>query len=315
MREHVYLVSSGIVYRDRNTLVVAGEEKIVLPVKRIASLHIYGNVSVSSPTLSLLSKHGIPMYFFSKNYRYLGTFIPSEWRENGKVLLAQVKNYFERRLEIAKVFLESLRNSMLIFIKNHYNPNIAREIRNIDLGNAASIPELMGLESVMWKWFYGLLREELDFLNFDSRVYRPPKDNGNAVLSFVNSLLYGNVTHEIYNAGLFPSIGFLHEVDERKHALVLDVADIFKPLISAHVLLVADRCLQPGDFQKVKSGVYLSKGGVKKIIDLFEGRIRTVVNVKKLRKAASIRTAIRSFCVHLRDCLVRGKKLEPYVPW
>ncbi len=315
MKEHIYVVSSGVIYRERNTLVIAGEEKVVLPVKRVASLHIYGNVSIASPTLRLLSENNIPAYFFSRNYTYHGAFIPAGWKENGRVLLAQSKAYFDKRIHLARFFVESVKNSMLLFLKNHYDAEIVKEIKGVRLEAASTVHELLGMESVLWKHFYSFLRDHLEFLEFERRVYRPPPDSGNAVISFVNSLLYGAVLNEIYNSALSPSIGYLHEVDEWRHALVLDVADVFKPVICAPVLLRADKVLGEEHFEKRGCAVYLTREGRSAVVELFERKMKSTVRIKRTGKTSSVRTAIRSFCVGLKDSLLRKKEIYPYTPW
>ena len=314
MKEHIYLLSNGIVYREQNTLVIAGTEKFVIPIKRIASLHVYGNISISSITLKLLSKNNVPVHFFSKIGTYYGSFFPYKYKQSGMVLLAQSKAFFERREKIAKSMVEGLKNTILHFLKNHYEREIIEKIKSVDV-SCDNVEKIRSDESKIWKHFYDFLRSKLKNLEFDSRSYRPPKDEGNAVISFVNSLLYGAILNEIHNTELSPAISYLHEPMERRISLVLDIADIFKPAIMGNVLLNADKLLNDTYFEKEKFGVYLSREGRKKITELFENKMKTVVYSKKFKRKVSIRTVIRGECIRLRDALLSEKEYTPFVPW
>ena len=163
--------------------------------------------------------------------------------------------------------------------------------------------------------FYEFLRNNLNNLKFGSRKFHPPVDEGNAVISFVNTLLYSVIYSELYNTELDTSIGFLHEPCSRKPSLVLDIADIFKPLISSSILLKCDSLLSESDFEKKQKGIYLSHEGRKKVIELFQKKMEKVVFCKKLKKEVKIRTAIRAECLRLRDCLFFEREYKPYIPW
>ncbi|HIQ49784.1 MAG TPA: CRISPR-associated endonuclease Cas1 [Nanoarchaeota archaeon] len=160
---------------------------------------------------------------------------------------------------------------------------------------------LLKQDTKLWIVFYEFLRNNLNNLKFGSRKFHPPADEGNAIISFVNTLLYSVIYSELYNTELDTSIGFLHEPCSRKPSLVLDIADIFKPLISSSILLKCDSLLSESDFEKKQKGIYLSHEGRKKVIELFQKKMEKVVFCKKLKKEVKIRTAIRAECLRLRD--------------
>lgn len=58
------------------------------------------------------------------------------------------------------------------------------------------------------------------------RVRKPPNNQMNALVSYVNAMVY---ISEIYHIHLNPMISFLHEPNERRYSLALDISEIFKP--------------------------------------------------------------------------------------
>jgi CRISPR/Cas system-associated endonuclease Cas1 len=58
------------------------------------------------------------------------------------------------------------------------------------------------------------------------RDYKPPSNPVNALLSFLNSLLYTVVVTEIYRTGLYPGISYLHSPQEKRISLALDLSEM-----------------------------------------------------------------------------------------
>ncbi len=97
----------------------------------------------------------------------------------------------------------------------------------------------MGVESTLWKEFYGLFASLLKHFEFRERNRNPPRDEVNALISLGNSVLYTVALSEIRKTYLHPpAISFLHEPPlERRYSLSLDLADVFKPVTVFRVIL------------------------------------------------------------------------------
>ena len=91
-----------------------------------------------------------------------------------------------------------------------------------------------------------------DFV-MSKRVKKPPNNRMNALVSFVNSLVYATILSEIYHTHLNPTISFLHESTERRYSLSLDISEIFKPLLADRLIfkLVNVKILNRRSFDQI----------------------------------------------------------------
>jgi CRISPR-associated protein Cas1 len=109
----------------------------------------------------------------------------------------------------------------------------------------------------------------------EKREKRPPSNPVNALISFGNAMVYSLVLSEIYHTQLNPTISYLHEPRERRYSLSLDLAEIFKPLISDTIIfkLINDNMIKLDDFEEDIGYCYLNDNGRKKFVQEFDKKI------------------------------------------
>jgi CRISPR-associated protein Cas1 len=100
------------------------------------------------------------------------------------------------------------------------------------------------------------------------RDYDPPSNPINALLSFLNALLYTTVVTEIYRTGLYPGISYLHSPQERRISLALDLSEVTTPVIVDRMLarLFNTKSICDTDFIKDSNGVLLKADSRKRVI-------------------------------------------------
>lgn len=106
-------------------------------------------------------------------------------------------------------------------------------------------------------------------LRFGSRSRRPPRDQMNAVLSFVYGLLVAEMVGALDAIGLDPQIGYLHGLRPGRPSLALDMMEEFRPALADRVavLLATRRELRTEHFQETGSGAcYLTDEGRKVVL-------------------------------------------------
>jgi len=152
----------------------------------------------------------------------------------------------------------------------------------------------MGVESQLWREFYGLFGDLLKHFEFRERTRRPPKDEVNALISYGNSVLYTVALSEIRKTYLHPAISFLHEPLERRYSLALDMADIFKPITVFRVILrlVNRRQIREEHFNR-DVGVLLNDEGLRVFIDELNSELSKRVLHPRFRRKVSIRYLMR----------------------
>lgn len=298
-----------------------------LPIERIHSVHCYGYTQMDTTVLQLLARNEIPVHIFGFYGNYIGSFLSKELMPNGKLLVTQAGAYSHGavRTEIARQFLKAaafnlLRNMQYYIRRDTGDAELADQVRKLSatIPVAGSIPELLGIEgNIRQRWYAfvdSVLSTEFQILE---RSYRPPENPVNAVLSFLNMMVYTTVVSELYRTQLNPAIGFLHEGGRHQYPLAYDIAEIFKPLLSDALLVTLFRkqILKAVDFETSLNGCYLTTEGRFKVVRQFESRLRTTIHHRKLNRSVSYRYLIRLECYKLIKHLLNGQPYEAFRLW
>ena len=308
----LYIVEPGFVGRDQNSILFENDiVKRRYPVKDTDSVFFLSEVTINTKSLSLFSKDEIPLHFFSFSGNYKGTFWPEKNRD-GKLLLAQCKSFEKRECFAREFVFGSIHNMRKILLKykirdfpeklEEYKHNIPKEIKSI-----------LAHEALARKIYYKGLRhiiKEKEF-KFVKRSYNPPEDRVNALMSFLNVLLYGSILSEVYKTRLDPLISYLHEPCQR-FSLQYDIADIFKPIIVDRLLfsLINKRIVKEDDFE----GLRLKKDSLKKVIKSFEERLNETVRFSEY-EVFSYRFIIRKECLKIINDIEKGNKYKSFKMW
>jgi CRISPR-associated protein Cas1 len=307
MKRNYYISSNGKLKRKDNSLSFSSEEGIAkyIPIEDVDSIYLFGELDINTSLLNFIGQKGITIHVFNYYGFYSGSFNPKESLNSGFVYVKQVEHYLDKckRLYIAKEFIRvasynisrNLKyyqrrgkdlNECIIFIDN------LRET----IDGVKSINELMGIEGNIRKAYYKsfniIINQEIDF---EKRIKHPPDNMMNALISFVNMLMYTTVLSEIYHTQLVPLVSFLHEPGFRRYSLSLDVAEVFKPLIVDRLIfsLLNKTQITEMDFVKDLNYTYIKEPARKLILKEFDERLSTKINHRKLEKQVSYRYLIR----------------------
>ena len=321
----IYIFSSGRLARRQNTLFLETEDgKKPVPIKRVSEIYVFGEVELNKRLLEFLTQNRIPMHFFNRYDYYVGTYYPREFLSSGYLTLKQAEHYLdpEKRLDLARRFVTGSMTNMqrvLAYYKRR-GAELAGAMAVLSeleekAKTAPTIPELMALEGNAREVYYHAWSEILppEFaLHFRTR--KPPRSPINALVSFLNSLLYVAILGQIYQTHLDPRIGYLHETNYRRHTLNLDVADVLKPTYVDRLIfrLVNRGQVQKKHFLSEGGGVFLNDEGRKLVVAAWEEFLQTTYKHPSLKRSVSWRTTIRLELYKIEKHLL-GEK--PYVPF
>lgn len=329
MAESFYLFANGELQRKDNVLRVTtpdGRFKDI-KVEMTRDIYVFGEVSLNTKCLNYAGRLSMPIHFFNYYGFYTGSFYPKEENVSGKLLIEQVNHYTEtdKRLEIAKEFIEAasyniLRNLRYYNERNRDLETNMSEIKALRRGIARSqdINELMGIEGSIRRAYYSgwkeIINQEIDF---EKRVKRPPDNMINALISFVNSLVYVTCLTEIYKTQLHPAVSYLHSAGERRFSLCLDISEVFKPLIADRLIfsILNKKMLTEKDFERESNFCYLKEAGRKRILQEYDEGLKRTIQHKGLNKNISYRHLIRLECYKLIKHLMGDKKYEGFTIW
>ncbi|MBO8156937.1 MAG: type I-B CRISPR-associated endonuclease Cas1 [Bacillaceae bacterium] len=326
MRDH-YIFSNGRLKRKDNTIYFEKEsgEKKPLPIEKIRTLHLFGEIDVNSKLLSYLTQYGILLSFYNYYGYYSGTFYPREKKESGFVIVKQSENYLDhyKRMKLAFQFLHGAVHHIQRNLRRHksHTESIMDEIEAIEqqFQTSTDIPTLMGKEGQIRQLYYEAFNHMVkqDFA-IERREKQPPRDPLNAMISFGNTLMYQVILSEIYKTPLNPTISYLHEPSTKRFSLSLDIAEIFKPLIVDSIILslINKRRITPSHFDQLEGEIcYLNEEGKKRFIQAWEERLKQTVKHRSLKRNTSYRYLIRLECYKLVKHFIGDEDYKPLKVW
>lgn len=302
-------------------------ERRTIPVEDVDALWVFGELDVNSRALIFLSQNKIPVHFFNYYGFYAGTFYPREYLQAGFVLTRQVRHYSNKRLRvlIAKQFIDAGLHNIMRNLRYYGSrgANVMAQTETLQseifrLASVKRIDELMGLEGRARTAYYSAFSEILkDSDDFTKRVRRPPNNMVNALMSFANGLTYTAVLTQIYRSQLDPTISFLHEPGYRRFSLALDLAEIFKPVLADRLLfkMLNTKQLTAKDFAQDLNCCYLKESGRKKVLQVWNDRLQTTIEHRRLKRKVSYERLIRLECYKLVKHLVNDEPYKGFKAW
>lgn len=326
MKKTIYIFSSGTLQRKDNSLILINKNgKSYIPIEVVNDIYVFGEITLNSKLLNFLSQKNILVHFYNYYGYYSGTYIPKENKISGNILVKQVEHYLdsEKRLYIAKEIIEAASFNIFRNLRyyNSRKENIETYINEINylrnkISEQKDISQLMGIEGNIREVYYSSWDNIVDF-SFEKRTKRPPENIVNTLISFINSIIYTTTISEIYKTYLNPSISYLHEPGERRFSLSLDISEIFKPLIGDRLifLLLNKKIITEKDFEKDLNGLYLKDKARKKILEMYDERLKKTIMHKNLHKKVSYRYLIRLECYKLIKHLLEEKNYEGFTLW
>jgi CRISPR-associated protein Cas1 len=298
-----------------------------IPVEDIEAIYCFSELRFNTKFLNYIAQKQITLHLFNYYGYYTGSFYPREPFISGKLLVRQVNAYqdLSQRIVLAKKFVEgsaeNIRKNLLYY--NSRDKDLSYFIKKTEelilkIDSTKEINELMGIEGNIRSDYYTswnlIINPEI---KFEKREKHPPTNPINALISFGNSLVYTTVLSEIYKTQLNPLISFLHEPGERRFSLSLDIAEIFKPLLTDRLIfsILNKKNIQDKHFDKEMNFCYLSEEGRKIYLREYDERLKTTIKHRTLKKSVSYRHLIRLECYKIIKHIVEGKEYKPFKIW
>lgn len=237
-----WLVQPCRIRRKDATLRVEREDgtKVHVPVTDVRDFVACAPVDVNSSVATLLNQHGIAVHFLSYYGDYAGSLLPAERHTSGETVLAQAgaATTPATALPIARGIVHAAAFNVRRVVDRRLLDR-SYQVLERALEDADGREQLMGIEGNFRRTAWAVMDTKLPaWLRLDGRSRCPPANAGNAVISYINGIVYARVLTAIRLTPLHSGIGFLHSTLERqRHSLALDLAEVFKPLFSERLLL------------------------------------------------------------------------------
>ncbi len=332
MKKAVYIFTNGRLERDQNTIMIKNDYiKKYIPIENTSELYLFGEIDFNTRILDYLSQKGILLHYFNHFGYYSGTIYPREHILSGAVILQQVKFCLDlnKRLEIARKIEIGKTENILNNLKYYNSRGIElkdkiesiKKLENEFSVDNTTINYLMLSEAKIHEIYYSafdLILKDENF-KFEKRTRKPPKNNINSLISFINSIIYIKTLAEIYKTHLDPRIGYLHETNFRRFTLNLDIAEIFKSIIGDRVIfkLVNEKMLNKNNFIRNKNIdgdiISIDENGKKIILNELENKLSTTISYKNMPHKVSYQRLIRLELYKLEKHILGDSEYFPYI--
>lgn len=319
----IYILSDyGKLSRQNDALVFSAPtgETRKLFLHQASRLIIAGSVELTGSALRMLMHHQVDTIFLSSNGRFCGKL----QFEEGKNVFLRKKQYDSLNnqafcLSIAKSIAEGKLSNQIAFMqrinRKENGPAVLDAIhqaqRNLEkMKEATSIEAIRGYEGLGARIYFSVFKQNVNppWAVFKGRSMNPPKDNVNAVMSFLYTLLLYRVDAFIEMEGLDPYVGYLHSVEYGKRSLSFDLMEEYRTsicdtlacsLFNLGILSYTDfetidfsktsddapLQLNEGDQAETKGletsenvkGVLLTKEGARKVAEKFEEKLDSLI--------------------------------------
>ena len=282
---------------EGETVVVKKEEgkALKLPLHNLEAIVCFNYPGVSPALMGACAARGIGLTFLRPGGRFLARVVGPV---KGNLLLRkkqyQVAADEAARLPIAvSCVLAKIANSRVVIeraLRDHPMLVDTQTLREASaflkaalpaVRDADSLETLRGLEGSAAKQYFRVfgklvLKQKEDF-PFKERNRRPPRDNLNALLSFLYSLLTYEVASALEGVGLDPQVGFLHADRPGRPSLALDLMEELRPMLADRLALtlINRRQIKGSGFARKESGgVLMDDDTRKKVITAWQERKR-----------------------------------------
>lgn len=259
----LYLAEQGSKLQklDLQLRVMQGDTLLqAIPLMKVERVVVVGRgVSISTPAMFALTKRGVEIVYLKTRGGYGFRVTGSEHKHSElRYKQALTISRAEKALPIAKDVVKAKILNQRVLVQRHAEQGawahkslllMQQMAQRVDDAKTADV--LRGFEGQAAKNYFVLFRQLLKQpLGFEKRIYYPPTDPVNSLLSFGYTLLLNEVVGACQVAGLDPYLGFLHAVDYGRPSLALDLEEPFRPVIvdSLVLQLVNRKTLQAEHF-------------------------------------------------------------------
>jgi len=285
---------------------------------------LHPGVQVSTPALCELLRRQVPVTFVSGHGRVLGSFEPPQPpRGSSRLLQYQRTSDPSAAITLARQLVQAkIANGRRLLQRldaNHHrlesSPISALTNRERAAGLAPDLPSLLGEEGAAAATYFDAWARFLPAeFPFGERSTRPPKNPVNACLSYVGALVYGELLTACVVRGLDPALGCLHQSEDDRWSLPLDLMEPFRPaLIEPLTLrLFSHRILQAQHFEPHETGVWLSGAGRRELLSHYEHRVQREFYSEAVGHRTTLRQQLQNAAVRFKLALTQPALLAPF---
>lgn len=292
----LYVTSSdSYLSRDGENIVIrSGEaEKFRVPIHNLESVVCFNYTGASPSLMGLCAERNVGLCFITESGKFLARV---SGPARGNVLLRKTQYFMSedeiQRKNIAEnCILGKILNARTVLnrcIRDHKNKvdimllkeassYLQSSIRK--LARTKNLEEIRGIEGDCARKYFSVFNELILFQKesfyMEDRNRRPPKDNLNALLSFLYTLLGHDIQSALESVGLDPYVGFLHRDRPGRASLALDIMEELRAYLADRLalsLINRNQINPKGFYQREDGGVLMDYETRKLVLTAWQNR-------------------------------------------
>lgn len=285
---------------------VEKEELFRIPIMNVESIVTFGYMGATPGLMKLCMDNNVSLSFMTPQGRFI---CRVQGATRGNVLLRK-KQYAlsedeDVALHIAKLFIAgkvfNTRNILQRYVRdNGSDEDVEYVIKQLDwqkkcVMQAEDMGTLRGIEGHAANIYFGvfdhlILHQKNDF-RFNGRNRRPPKDEVNAMLSFVYTLIANDVAAALESVGLDPYVGFMHTLRPGRTSLALDMMEELRAYLGDRLVLsmINRKQITKKDFIRQSDDSFVMTDNCRRtILAAWQNRKKEIIEHPYLKEKISI---------------------------
>ncbi|MET9922346.1 type I-B CRISPR-associated endonuclease Cas1b [Streptomyces sp. NPDC006435] len=317
-----WLTSPCRIRRKDESLIIEREnaDNVHIPVTDVRDIVACAETDINTAVVSLLNRHRINVHFLSYYGDYAGSLLTSETSTSGQTVLAQARiaEDSETSLKIARGIVDATAFNVKRVVDRKLLTRPYTVLQE-SITDARTPSQLMGAEGTFRRSAWEVIDTKLpDWLQLGGRSRRPPKNAGNAFISYVNGITYARILTAVRLTPLHSGIAFLHSSMERqRHSLVLDLAEMFKPLFAERLLLrmASRKQLKEHHFDRETNQAMLSEAGRKFVVQSVRDEFAVTIAHRSLGRNVAYDELLYLDALALTRYCLEGITYKPFRIW
>ncbi|MBR5735643.1 MAG: type I-C CRISPR-associated endonuclease Cas1 [Bacteroidales bacterium] len=297
-----YLSKDGL-----NVVVSVDKEELFrIPIMNLESIVTFGYIGASPGLMKLCMDNNVSLSFMTTQGRFI---CRMQGSTRGNVLLRK-KQYSLTddttvSLHLSKLFITGKIFNTRCILQRYIRDNgpdqdVETVIKQLDwrkkqVLRVESIDILRGEEGYAANNYYDvfdhlILNQKEDF-PFNGRNRQPPKDEVNAMLSFVYTLIANDVVAALESVGLDPYVGFMHTLRPGRISLALDMMEELRAYLGDRLVLsmINRRQITKKDFIKQSDeSVIMTDDCRKEMLNTWQKRKKEMIEHPYLKEKIPI---------------------------
>lgn len=282
------------------------EERFRIPIMNVESIVTFGYMGASPGLMKLCMDNNVALSFMTPQGRFI---CRVQGPTKGNVLLRKKQYSLSEdeniALHLAKLFIIgkvfNARSVLQRYIRdNGSDEDVEYVIKKLDwqkkcILKAENMENLRGEEGIAantyFEVFNHLILHQKDDFPFNGRNRRPPKDEVNAMLSFVYTLIANDVSAALESVGLDPYVGFMHAIRPGRTSLALDMMEELRAYLGDRLVLsmVNRRQITKKDFiRQGDGGLVMTDNCRKELLTTWQKRKKETIEHPYLKEKIPI---------------------------